>query len=103
MTGMAARQIDSWARWSSQYEKIRGRPYDRLRPRHAPTYLGILPQSALARMVRAAIHPSSGEQPLGADFNKELWRLSLPARSPDPILAVLLGLPEHECKQCHFN
>ncbi len=100
---MPDRQIDNWARWSSQYEKIRGRPYDRLRPRHAPTYLGILPQSALARMVRAAIHPSSGEQPLGADFNKELWRLSLPARSTDPMIAGLVGLAEDEFKQGHFE
>ncbi len=50
-------QADNWARWSSQYRIIRGRPYDRPRPKHAPAYLGTLPQSALARMVRAAIHP----------------------------------------------
>lgn len=48
-------QHDNWTRWSSQYATIRGRPYEVLRPRRAPTYIGTLTQAALARMARAAI------------------------------------------------
>jgi hypothetical protein len=94
-------QADNMARWLSQYEIIRGRSYDYLRPAHPPTYIGTLPQAALARMVRAAIHPSMRhfEQPLGADFNKELWRSKLPAVSADPAIAGLVGLAEHQFRQ----
>lgn len=99
------RQHDNWTRWSSQYESIHGRPYEALRPRHAPTYIGTLTRPALARMVRAAIHPNSSyfEQPLGADFNKELWTRMPPARSPDETITGLIDLAENEFRQGRFE
>jgi glycosyltransferase involved in cell wall biosynthesis len=94
-------QADNWARWSSQYEIIRGRPYDRPQPKHAPTYIGTLPASALARMVRAAVHPGMRHfgQPLGANFNKELWTPILPARPENRTITGLTGLAENEFRQ----
>jgi glycosyltransferase involved in cell wall biosynthesis len=98
---MPNRQADNWVRWSNQYEMIRGRPYDRFRPKDPPTYIGTLPQAALARMVRAAMHPYARhfDQPLGADFNKEFWRPTLPAQSADRTIAGLVGLAENEFRQ----
>ena len=52
-------QHDNWNRWTSQYATIRGRPYEVLRPRHSPTYIGRLTPTALARMVDAATQSSS--------------------------------------------
>ena len=91
------RQIDNWSRWASQYSIIRGRSVEVPRPKHPPTYLGTLPRPALARMVRAAVHPIPryGEQPLGADFNQELWT-SNPSRSSDETIAGLIDLAENE-------
>jgi glycosyltransferase involved in cell wall biosynthesis len=78
-------QDGNWRRWAGQYESIRGRPFESPRPVHPPTYLGTLPRSALARMVRAATHPSSSsnhfEHPLGADFDPSLWTSKPSARS----------------------
>src|SRR5260370_3017333 len=37
------RQADNWTRWASQYEIIRGQPYDYLRPKRPPTYIVTLP------------------------------------------------------------
>jgi len=56
-------QHDNWTRWSNQYETIRGRPYEVLRPRHAPAFIGRLTPTVLARMVEAAIQSSSYDQP----------------------------------------
>jgi len=83
------RQRDNWALWSSQYASIRGRPYDVPRRKRAPTYIGTLPQPALARMVRAAIHPywTHFEKPLGADFNARLWTGRRLAPSADATIA----------------
>jgi len=99
------RQAGNWTSWSSEYEAIRGRPYERLQPRNPPTYLGTLPRPALARIVRSAIHPNSRhfEQPLGADFNKELWRPALPARSSDEIMTGLTRLAENEFREGRFE
>ena len=99
------RQRDNCTRWASQYARIRGRPYEVSRPKHAPTYIGTLPQPALARMVRAAIHPNQRffEQPLGPDFNRELWRRTLPARSADETIAGLVNLAEHEFRHGRFE
>jgi glycosyltransferase involved in cell wall biosynthesis len=98
-------QADNWARESSQYEMIHGRPYARVRPKHPPTYIGTLPQAALARMVRAAIQPSlrDFEQPLGADFNKELWSRRLPAPAADRTITGVVGLAENEFRQGRFE
>jgi glycosyltransferase involved in cell wall biosynthesis len=48
------RQRENEDRWLSQYASIRGHPYATVRPKHAPTYLGTMPPTVLARMVRAA-------------------------------------------------
>ena len=92
------RQSDNWQGWAGEYEAIRGRPYQTSRSRRAPTYIGTLPQPALARMVRAAMHPASRgfEQPLGTNFNKELWARTVPARSADGILARLVDLARND-------
>jgi hypothetical protein len=95
------RQGDNWSRWSTQYETIRGRPYDWPRPKHAPTYIGTLPQCDLARLVRAAIHPTMRhfQEPLGANFNKELWRPLIAAPSADHTILGLVYLAENEFRQ----
>lgn len=94
------RQRDNLTRWYSQYEAIRGRPVDVPRLKRSPTYVGILPRPALARMVRAAIHPipHHAEHPLGADFNQELWAGAL-TRSSDDTIAELIDLAENEFRQ----
>lgn len=91
------RQRDNLARWYSQYDSIRGRPVDVPRLKRSPTYVGTLPRAALARMVRAAIHPipQYGEQPLGAGFNQELWKCPS-SRSSDQTIAGLVDLAENE-------
>ena len=96
---------DNWTRWSTQYRTIRGRSYDRPRPKHAPTYLGILPQPALARMVRAAIQPTMRhfEEPLGKDFDKGLWSPRVTTQSSDPVISELVGLAEDEFRKGHFE
>jgi glycosyltransferase involved in cell wall biosynthesis len=98
------RQRDNWFTWSNEYAAIRGRPYQTPRPRRAPTYIGTLPQAALARMVRAAIHPNPRrfEEPLGPDFDKELWARALPARSVDETIARLVDLAQDEFRQGRF-
>ena len=99
------RQIDNWTRWANQYSTIRGGPVGTPRPKHAPTYVGTLPRAALARMVRAAIHPSSRyfEQPLGPDFNKELWTGSPNQRSADKTIAELVDLAQTEFRHGRFE
>lgn len=99
------RQLDNWNRWAGQYASIRGRPYEVLPPKHPRTYIGTLPRSALAQMVRAAIHPNPKflEQPLGDDFNKELWTRTLPPRSADETLAALVDLAENEFRHGRFE
>jgi glycosyltransferase involved in cell wall biosynthesis len=99
------RQSINWVRWQSQYATIRGRHYEVPRLKHARTYIGTLPQPALSRMVRAAIHPNARhfEQPLGADFNKELWTRTPSARSADPTIAGLVDLAENEFRHGRFE
>jgi hypothetical protein len=98
------RQRENEDRWLSQYTSIRGRPYETLPPKHAPTYIGTLPQPALAQMVRAAIHPNprNVEPPLGADFDKELWMPTV-ARSADKTIAGLIDLAETEFRHGRFE
>lgn len=50
-----ARQHENWTRWGSQYERIRGRPWEIARPKNAPTYLGTLPPPMLPHFVRGAL------------------------------------------------
>ena len=99
------RQRDNWSGWASQYASIRGRPYAVPRPRRPPTYIGTLPQPALARMARGAVYPNTRhfEPPLGADFNKELWMCAPPVRSADETILRLVDLAEHEFRQGRFE
>jgi glycosyl transferase family 2 len=95
----------NWLRWDTEYTAIRGQPYQRVVPKHAPTYIGSLPQPALARMVRAAIHPihRHAEQPLGADFTKQLWARAVPPRSTDESIAALVDLVRDEFDRSRFE
>lgn len=94
------RQVDNWTGWAKQYSAIRGRPVEVPRPRSAPTLVGTLPRAALTRMVRAALHPAprNSVQPLGADFDQELWMTASP-RSSDESLAKLVDLAQDEFRQ----
>jgi glycosyltransferase involved in cell wall biosynthesis len=94
-------QIDKWTCWARQYESIRGHSVGIPRPKHPPTYIGTLPRAALVRMMRAAVHPISryGEQPLGADFNPELWTSASSSRPADETIAGLLDLARNEFRQ----
>ncbi len=98
------RQRDNLAHWYSQYEEIRGRPVDVRRLKRSPTYVGTLPRSALARMVHAAVHPipQYGEQPLGADFNQELWTCST-SRPANETIAELVDLAENEFRHGRYE
>lgn len=97
---------ENWNRWASQYESIRARPYQ-LPPKKVPTYLGVLPRSALARFARAAIDPvwtgRSVEPPLGPDFDPQLWSLQSPARTADPTIAALLDLAQKEFREQRYE
>src|SRR5205085_5694401 len=68
-------QALNWLRWSKDYSAVRGKPYMVPELKAPPVYIGTLPQPALARFVRAALHPARREDhdPLGADFNRMLW------------------------------
>ena len=98
------RQLDNLRRWYSQYEAIRGRPVDVLRLRRSPTYVGALPRAALARMVRAAVHPipQYDEHPLGAGFDTAVWTGTL-TRSSDETNAGLIDLAENEFRQGRYE
>lgn len=48
------RQRENLRLWSEQYATIRGRPYERPRPRQV-TYIGVLPWRVLARLFRNAV------------------------------------------------
>ena len=97
-------QIVEFIRWSKQYSDIRGRSYEIPRRTHSPTFIGTLPRPVLARMVRAAIEPSSRyfEQPLGAEFDKELWMFT-PARSANQSVAGLVELVRNEFRHGRFE
>lgn len=94
----------NYSRWASQYEAIRGRPVQIPRPNHSLTYIGTLPYSALTRMIRAALHPVTqyGEQPLGADFNQELWTRT-PSGSSDETIAGLNDIAENEFRHGRYE
>jgi tetratricopeptide (TPR) repeat protein len=94
---------DSLRRWAAQYQAIRGRPFDRPNLKKPTTYLGILPQAALARFVRAALEPSWGEPPLGPHFDRALWAIA-PSKPPsDPTLAAIIGLAQDEFRSGRYE
>ena len=88
------RQGENSRRWSAEYLAIRGKPWAAPRPTRAPTYIGTLPPAALARIARAAVHPIRRDvaHPLGADFNRDLWTHTIPARSADETIAGLVDM-----------
>lgn len=90
--------------WAKQYADIRGRSYEVPPRTHPPTFIGTLPRPVLAKMVRAAIQPSSRrfEEPLGTDFNKELWTSHYP-RPADQTVAALVDLARNEISHGRFE
>lgn len=97
---------DNWNLWASQYEAIRGVPYA-LPEMKAPTYLGVLPQAALARFARSIVDPVwTGrfvEPPLGSDFDTELWSRGSQASPDDPTIAALLELAGNEFRARRYH
>lgn len=95
------RQRDHWLSFANQYSAIRERSVVVPRLRRPPTYIGTLPRFALSRMVRAALHPAPryGIQPLGAEFNRELWTETPGPPSSDKTTAELVELAENEFRQ----
>ena len=94
------------AQWSKQYEVIRGCQYAYPNFGNPPTYLGTLPRPALARFVRAAIHPVSAygrKPPLGPHFDRELWSLNLAAQPADPTIAALVDLARYEFRAHRYE
>jgi hypothetical protein len=92
-----ARMERNLRQWEEQYLAIRGRPFAVPRPEASRTFLGTLPQPALARFVRAAlVSPPQFEPPLGRDFDLGLWSTARITRPVDPIIAQLVELAESE-------
>lgn len=89
---------DSMAKWLSQYEQIRGRPYSIPNPGRPPTYLGTLPRPALAHFVRSAVAPIRGhtDLTLGRAFDQQLWSLHPPVSPADPTIAELVRLAQEQ-------
>jgi glycosyltransferase involved in cell wall biosynthesis len=95
------RLLENSQRWQSQYWKIRGELFRILRPKIPPTYLGVLPQPVLTRLVRAAIDPVAPglrgvEPPLGVHFDKEFWSVTPIHRPSNRRIAAVLDLAHNE-------
>jgi glycosyltransferase involved in cell wall biosynthesis len=99
------RQLDNWKRWEAQYVAVRGRPFAATKQERPPTYIGTLSPPALARFVRAALHPASRDfkQPLGPNFNRDLWTGRPPAHSSDETIERLLELARIEFAHGRFE
>jgi len=83
--------------WLQQYEAIRGRPWAGAAVDVPRTYIGVLPRAALARFVRAAVYPLPRyAEPLGQNFDRELWSQSPPTRPSDAATAGLVELAQAE-------
>ena len=91
----AEQATDGWSKWDSQYEAIRGHPYQWWpKYRHPPTYLGTLPRPVLARMAYAALSPVRcyAEPPLGRDFDTDRWALTPLAPPADAAIAAVVAM-----------
>jgi hypothetical protein len=101
----AGQMHDLLTAWKSQYETIRGCPYDYPKIGHPPTYLGVLPRPALARFVRSALDPFPRpmEPPLGAHFDAALWSLTSPAPAADQNAAKLIDLAQAEFRARRYT
>jgi len=86
------------ATWNEHYKSIRGRYWNFPEQNVPRTYLGVLPRPALARFVRAAVHPSPHhrEAPLGPGFDRELWSPAATTRPADPTIASLVDIAQNE-------
>jgi glycosyltransferase involved in cell wall biosynthesis len=83
--------------WSEQYQRIRGKPQEVVRPSLPTTYLGTLTRSELTQFTRAALEPARYRAaPLGEGFDRALWAESLPSRPTDPVIATLVDLAHDE-------
>jgi tetratricopeptide (TPR) repeat protein len=88
----------SMAKWLTQYEQIRGRPYSIPNPERPPTYVGTLPRPALAHFVRSAVAPIRGhtDLTLGPAFEQQLWSLHPPVPAADPTIAAVVKLAQEQ-------
>jgi glycosyltransferase involved in cell wall biosynthesis len=89
------------AKWSAQYERIRGRPWIEPSPQNR-TYIGMLPSAVLAHFSRSIIEPVRG-LPLGSSFDRSLWSLAPSRRPTDPVCSALLALAEREFRERRFE
>jgi hypothetical protein len=95
------RQQRNWETWSAEYASLQGRPYEVVRPKHPPVYIGTLPKPALQRMARAALHPAGRalEPPLGAEFDPAICARTTTASSAGGTVAELVALARNELAQ----
>jgi glycosyltransferase involved in cell wall biosynthesis len=90
--------------WSDQYQRIRGQPYETVRPSQPTTYIGTLTSSALAHFTRAALEPvRQGEPLLGTGFDRALWAPRPPSRPADPAIAELVDLAHEEFRAARYT
>lgn len=99
---------DSWSKWATQYEDIRGRPYAVPALACPRSYIGSLPRAMLARFARAAIAPvrqgdSSVEPPLGRHFESGTWSLKAITRPSAGPVAAALDLAHSEFRAGRFD
>lgn len=95
----------NWDVWAAQYERIRGQAYALPQLANPVTYIGRLPQPALARFVRAAVEPANlygTPPPLGEGFDLSLWTAQPTPRSPDPIVAQLIDIAQQQFRERNF-
>ncbi len=93
------------ARWTAEYQSIRGYPFEVQRPERPPTFLGTLPPEVLLRLVRTALEPDLGaaRSPLGPEFDAGLWATH-PAPPPtDPVIAALVALASDEFRARRYQ
>jgi hypothetical protein len=99
-------QRRNWTRWSNEYATIRGRPYQPVQPKHAPTFIGTFPQAELAHLVRAAIAPVPPytEPPLGRHFDQQqLWTQKPHSRPARSTIGAVLDLAQQEFRAGRFD
>jgi hypothetical protein len=89
------------AKWRTQYEAIRGKPWNPPRP-PSRTFLGVLPPAALVHFARSIIEPV-GTNPLGPTFDQTLWSLAPSPRPANSTVASLVDLAESEFRAHRFE
>ncbi|HVN83392.1 MAG TPA: glycosyltransferase family A protein [Candidatus Binatia bacterium] len=94
--------------YRAQHQAIRGHDFKVAHPKSPPTYLGVLPRPALARVVRAALDPvwpnaHEVEPPLGAQFDRALWSVAPPVRPTDATVAKLVRLAQQEFRAGRYD